>query len=87
MVMDRTTHLGRMPGFTGESSLNPASQPYVLRRHGPNDLTGKAIVPQALLGTGGSLPCNPNCVCITQKGCPCCSSILSKKISARRGLR
>jgi hypothetical protein len=74
MVMDRTTHR-RVPGFTGESSLVPASQPYASRRDGFKDLSGKALVPQALLGAGASMPCNPNCVCVTQKGCPCCSSI------------
>ena len=76
-----------IPGFTGEASLRPASQPYASRCYGPEDLTGKAIVPQAILGTGRSMPCIPNCVCVAQEGCPCCSSILPKFISAGRRFR
>jgi len=62
----------RMPGFTGEVSLEPAAKPYSSGRYKPREFTTAAVIPQLSLGSAGRVPCNPNCVCVTGENCPCC---------------
>lgn len=65
----------RLPGFTADASLDAASGRYQQRDAEPAAKT-TGYFAQARLVTSsrmrGKQPCNPNCVCITQEGCPCC---------------
>jgi hypothetical protein len=66
----------RMPGFTATAGIDAGSPGY-RRQRDPRDHGPTGYLPQARLGTlqggrRGQKPCNPNCVCITAEGCPCC---------------
>jgi hypothetical protein len=69
----RMTQSVRMPGFTAEVSLGPASTSYSSSRHRSEQLSGAAVVLQFRRPFGGkTAPCDPNCLCITPEGCSCC---------------
>jgi hypothetical protein len=62
-----------MPGFTAEVSLRPATGPFPAG-HRPRRESPATFTPQ-LLVLNRRRNCDPNCVCVTGKGCPCCYSI------------
>ena len=65
----------RLPGFTAGAGLDATSDRYRQQDLQPAATTtgysAQARLVTPLRGRGGQ-PCNPNCVCITQEGCPCC---------------
>jgi hypothetical protein len=70
----------RMPGFSAEGSLRPASGFYQSGRYRADAGAGFTVFPAAMSGlggrTGGMKPgCDPSCLCVTPEGCNCCQSI------------
>jgi hypothetical protein len=64
----------RMPGFTAEAAVYASETSY--RTAGPPADRSSGVFPSLVAPTGtGGRGCIPGCICITQKGCPCCSSI------------
>ena len=65
----------RLPGFTADAGLDAASGRYQQQDVEPTATT-TGYFAQARLVTSlrgrGKQPCNPNCVCFAQEGCPCC---------------
>jgi hypothetical protein len=62
-----------MPGFTAEVSLQPATGPFPAAQR-PRRGSPATVTPQ-LLVLNRRRKCDPNCVCVTGEGCPCCYSI------------
>jgi hypothetical protein len=60
-----------MPGFTAEASLDTSREHYHLTTRW-NVTDGQAVAPQLTRSLGR---CIPNCICVTDEGCPCCMSI------------
>jgi hypothetical protein len=68
----------RIPGFTADAAVETTAHVYLAdaaRRDGP---AVRRVTPQAmrfgtLAGPGsGRGTCRPDCLCVTQEGCPCC---------------
>jgi hypothetical protein len=70
-----TTLAPRTPGFTAESSLGRASNSYSAPLRAGR-YAGAEVVPQfSLLRWPKPGGCDMSCACITEEGCPCCTSI------------
>jgi hypothetical protein len=62
----------RIPGFTAADAVDrPASRRYAATAAAPAHRPS-SITPQMLPPLGGGRRCDPTCLCITEKGCPCC---------------
>jgi hypothetical protein len=76
----------RMPGLTAEFSLQPAIDTYLSAHRSPHQAS-TTVAPQMLrfnpLRFGSKDGCIPNCLCVTQEGCPCCDSLLPTTLPKR----
>jgi hypothetical protein len=88
-VVNGMTKRMRMPGFTGEVSLQPTPRRYHSGRYIRQ--VSSSLIPQISqgfqIGRGvGRMPCDPTCVCVTGEGCPCCfdSKTLELLLPGRR---
>lgn len=75
-----------MPGFTAEVSLQQTTGPFPAGNR-PRRESPATVTPQ-LLVLNRRRKCDPNCVCVTGEGCPCCYSIpTAPTVRARRATR
>jgi hypothetical protein len=68
----------QLPGFTAEAGLEAPAGRYQQREANPAAAAAgylaqarRAISPRGRR----TEPCIPNCLCVTQEGCPCCDSV------------
>jgi hypothetical protein len=65
--------LSRVPGFTAETALGRGSRTYRTTARGYGHAQSTVIPQFSRLGWPGD-GCIPNCICVTEEGCPCCTS-------------
>lgn len=75
----------RMPGFTAEVAIGPATRPFPSGRR-PRRPPGTAVTAQ-LLVLDQRRECDPSCVCVTGEGCPCCYSLETTRTRTTRTIR
>ena len=89
----------RIPGFTAEAATETTADVYLAESAQHDGDAVRRVTPQAirfgtLAGGGagsGRGSCRPDCLCVTEEGCPCCPPasgsgprVLPGMLSARR---
>lgn len=66
-----------LPGFHAEAALSKSNNQYATIT--PISSLGQSgVYPQlSSAWRGNGWPCDPNCVCVTGEGCPCCFNLPS----------